>query len=415
MVIGNMIGVGVFTTSGFSLADLGSREWVLAAWVMGGGIALCGATCYGALARRIPESGGEYTFLSATIHPVVGFTAGWVSLLAGFTAPIAASALGLQSYFAQAVGGGVRPEWIGTGAIAVAALMHGLRLESGLRLQDLAVGVKLAAIVAFVGVGALLVMPRPVPAAAETAGFEIGAFAVTLVWISFAYSGWNAAVYVGGEVADPDRNLPRALWLGTGSVAVLYVALNAVFVYAAPVAELAGRAEVGAVAAEALGGARLRVALSALVALALFTSISAMVMAGPRVYARMAEDGLFPRLFRAGAVPSAAVALQAGLAVLVVWSTTLAQLLSYVGLMLGIFAAATVCGLLVLRRREGARRVPIPGHPWVPAIYLVGTLGASAFMVTRRPAEALAGLVTVLMALPLYAALRRRERLGARS
>ncbi len=408
-----MLGVGVFTTSGFSLADLGSREWVLAAWVVGGGIALCGATCYGALARRIPESGGEYTFLSATIHPAVGFTAGWVSLLAGFTAPIAAAALGLQAYLGEVFGSHLRPEWLGTAAIAAAAAMHGLHLEAGLRLQNLAVGLKLAAIVCFIGLGSFLLLPGPATQAATPAAtsdaFEIGAFAVTLVWISFAYSGWNATVYFAGEVSDPNRNVPRSLWLGATTVMVLYVALNAVFVYAAPLEDLAGRADVGAVAAQALGGEPLRAALSALVALALFTSISAMVMAGPRVYAQMAEDGLFPRLFRPAAVPSAAVVLQAGLAVAVVWSTGLAQLLSYVGFLLGISAAGTVCGLLILRRREGAARVPIPGFPWIPAVYLVGTLGASAFMATRRPSEALAGLATALVALPLYAALRWRN------
>ena len=146
LVIGNMIGVGVFTTSGFALADLGRREWVMLAWLVGGLLAMCGAISYGALARRILESGGEYTFLSRTIHPMAGFVAGWISLLAGFTAPIAAAALGLQAYLVGSGGGGVRPEWIGTGTILVVGLMHGLRLREGLLLQNFAVGLKLVAI-----------------------------------------------------------------------------------------------------------------------------------------------------------------------------------------------------------------------------------------------------------------------------
>jgi len=409
LVIANMLGTGVFTTSGFSLADLGSPNVVLAAWAVGGVIAFCGALSYGALARRIPRSGGEYTFLAETVHPLAGFLAGWVSLFAGFTAPIAAAAIGLQVYLGTALGTGdsVRPEWIGTAAIVFATVMHALRVESGVFVQNTAVIIKLVAIGLFVGLGAYLMGVRPSPAAAIAPAFDLGSFAVTLVWISFAYSGWNAAVYVGGEVVDPDRNLPRSLALATLIVTALYLSLNAVFLYSAPVSELVGRADIGAVAADALGGAPLRRALSALVGLALFTSISSMVMTGPRVYMQMAEDGLFPRLFRGGDVPSNAVALQGALAIAVVWSTNLAQLFSYIGFMLGVSAIATVLGLLATRWREGADRVPIPGYPWIPIVYLFGTAGASLFLIARKPDEALFGLATVLLGLPVYAAMQR--------
>ena len=413
IVVANMLGAGVFTTSGFSLADLGTPERVLAAWVVGGFLALCGATSYGALARRIPRSGGEYTFLTVTVHPLAGFLGGWVSLLAGFTAPIAAAALGLQAYLASAIGSDIRPEWIGTTVIILAALIHGFRINAGVVLQNVAVAVKLTAIVAFVGLGIWVVGDGSRPVVHAAPAFELGAFAVTLVWISFAYSGWNAAVYAAGEIRDPDRNLPRSLWLGTSVVMLLYLGLNAVFLYAAPVAELAGRADVGAAAALAIGGPMLQRGLSAIVALALFTSISSMVMVGPRVYAQMATDGVFPRIFRSGPEgPAAAIFLQAGLATLVVWNTGLAQLLSYIGFTLGLSAAATVLGLLGLRRKEGAERVPIPGYPWVPIFYLVGTLGAAGFMMVRQPAAAVAGLLTLLLGVPFYLL---TERLKGRS
>ncbi|MFP8879678.1 MAG: amino acid permease [Myxococcota bacterium] len=408
LVIANMLGVGVFTTSGFSLADLGSRNVVLAAWAVGGLLALCGALSYGALARRIPRSGGEYTFLAETVHPLAGFMAGWVSLFAGFTAPIAAAAIGLQVYLGSVFDSALeRPEWIGTAAIVLAASMHAVRIEGGLIVQNVAVSIKVAAIGIFVALGAFLLGVQPAAPQPVSPTFDIGAFAVTLVWISFAYSGWNAAVYVGGEVSDPDRNLPRSLVLGTLIVTVLYLAMNAVFVYSAPIVDLAGRVDIGAAAAEALGGPGLRRALSALVTLALFTSISSMVMTGPRVYMRMAEDGLFPRIFRPGDVPSDAIALQAALAIAVVWSANLAALLSYIGFMLGVSAIATVLGLLLLRSREGAERVPIPGYPWIPIVYLIGTTGASVFLVARKPDEAAWGFVTVLVGLPVYAAMRR--------
>jgi len=410
LVVANMIGAGVFTTSGFALADLGRPQVVLLAWGVGGLIAACGALSYGALARRIPESGGEYTFLSRTVHPLAGFLAGWVSLLVGFTAPIAAAALGLQAYLADSFGLAARPEWIGTTAILVAGLMHGLRLRAGVVLQNTAVALKLAVIAGFVLLGAMRIPSQADSAVIPSAGFEIGAFAVTLVWISFAYSGWNAVVYLAGEVREPERNLHRSLWLATGLVTLIYLALNAVFVYAAPVSALAGKAEVGAIAAEALGGAGLRRAVSVLVTLALFTSISSMVMVGPRVYARMAEDGLFPRrLGIAKEVPTAAVALQVGLAVLVAWVSGLRELLGYIGFTLGISAAATVGGLIALRRREGPLRVPVPGYPWIPGLFILATLAAAGFMAVRQPLEAGMGLLTVALGVPVYWLMRRRS------
>jgi len=414
LVVANMVGAGVFTTSGFALADLGRPEPVLLAWVVGGIMALCGALSYGALARRIPESGGEYTFLSRTVHPLAGFLAGWVSFLVGFTAPIAAAALGLQAYLAVSFGLAGRPEWIGTTAILLAGLMHGLRLRAGVVLQNLAVGVKLVLIGGFVLLGALRSPPQAGSAALPSVELELGAFAVTLVWISFAYSGWNAAVYLAGEVREPERNLHRSLLLATALVTLIYLALNAVFLYSAPPADLAGKAEIGAIAAEALGGNALRQAISALVALALFTSISSMVMAGPRVYARMAEDGLFPRRIGvAGDAPTAAVALQVGLAVLVAWITELRELLGYIGFTLGISAAATVAGLIALRRREGPQRVPVPGYPWIPGLFILVTLTAAGFMAVREPQEAAMGLLTVGLGIPVYWLMRSLSGRGA--
>jgi amino acid transporter len=414
VVVASMVGAGVFTTSGFALADLGTPGRVLAAWLVGGVVALCGALCYGALGRRFPESGGEYHLLRETVHPLAGFLAGWVSLLAGFTAPTAAAALGLQAYLAPFLGGAVDPRWIGTGAVALACLLHGSRVATGVVAQNLAVGLKLVLLAGFVLFGGWTLLAAPAAAPAPPVApppFEWGAFAVSLVWIGFAYSGWNAAVYVAGELRDPSRDLHRSLLLGAGAVTLLYLGLNAVFLHAAPVEQLAGRAEVGAVAADALGGAGLNRAVSALVALALFTSVSSLVMLGPRVYARMAEDGLFPRVFRAGSgAPAAAVALQGGLAVVVIWLSELAELLGYLGFTLGLSAAATVVGLVRHRRREGAAALAVPLWPLPPLIFLLATLGSAVFLLQRRPAESLGGLLTVVAGVPVWWALRRSGR-----
>ena len=411
LVVASMIGAGVFTTSGFALADLGSPARVLLAWTLGGASATCGALCYGALARAFPESGGEYTYLARTLHPLAGFLAGWVSLFAGFTAPIAAAALGLQVYLDSTFELGGDPRWIGTFAILAAGALHGLRLAPGVVAQNATVTLKLGLIAAFVVLGARGLGARAALPATPPPALDIGAFAVTLVWISFAYSGWNAATYVAGEVRRPARNLPLSLILGTALVTLAYLALNAVFVHAAPLEELAGKAEVGAIAAEALGGPGLRRFLTLIVALALFTSVSSMVMAGPRVYARMAQDGVLPRLFAFdGEVPARSVALQVALAIGVVWIARLRDLLSYVGFTLGLCAAASVVGLVRLRLTLGKERVPIPGWPLTPLIHVGVTLFASVFLVRSQPREAAIGVATFVLGPTLFFLQRRRAR-----
>jgi len=403
LVVANMIGVGVFTTSGFALADLQTPERVLLAWTLGGAIAILGALSYGALASRISESGGEYLLLSRTIHPVAGFLAGWVSLLAGFTAPIAAAAWGLQAY--------LRPDdtypWIGTLAIVIAGGLHGVWRAPGLVTQNLLVAVKLLLITGIVIFG-LTSLPTDIePSTAPMPG--IGVFAVTLVWISFSYSGWNAAVYVAGEVRDPKRGLPRSLLFGTLAVMALYLALNAVFVYAAPVEQLAGHKDIGAIAAAALGGETFANFVRVVIGIALFTSVSSMVLAGPRVYAKMADDGVFPRIFSTQhTAPAAAVWFQVAIAILVLWISTLRDLLGYIGYTLSLSTAVTIVGLFLLRRREGKENVPIPGYPWVPGLFVIATVYIGVRSMTLLPWNTLYGVLTPLSGLLVYYAMRRK-------
>ena len=395
LVVASMIGTGVFTTSGFALGDLGRRDLVVAAWVVGGLVALAGAASYGALARHIPEDGGEYTFLSQTLHPALGVVAGWVSMLAGFTAPIAAAALLLHEYLAGSFAWPLGAQLTATLAIVLAAAAHGLRTRHGLRAQDAAVALKLLALTTLLVVGfALRESAPPPPADGEAGGW--GAFAVTLVWVSFSYSGWNAAVYVGGRVRDPARTLPRALVLGTGLVALLYVALNALILYSAPQELLAYRPDVAAAAAGAIGGETAQRGLALVVTLGLLTSISAMTMLGPRVVARMAEDGALPRVLARGAdAPTTAVAAQALAAIVVVWLQDLQTLLGYIGFTLGLSAAGCVVGLMALRRRRGPEEVPVWGYPFVPLFFVLATLWGAAFMVAREPTASLYGALTL--------------------
>ncbi len=391
LVIASMIGTGVFTTSGFLLADLRSRWAVLGAWAMGGIIATLGALSYGALARRIPESGGEYLFLSRTLHPAAGYLAGWVSLLVGFSAPLAAAAFAFGEYAKPWM-----PGWpsrvSGTLLLVSFSAVHAADVRRGAWVQNAAVLLKVALIALFVG----FAFGR-VPDFADnfTGPVSVSGFGVSLVWISFSYSGWNAAVYVGGEVREPERILPRALLFGTVFVMVLYLAVNAAFLFAAPVGELAGRVEIGRIAAEHLGGPALANAVGALVALTLVSSVSSMVMAGPRVYARMAADGCLPRWLRTRqGPPRPAIYFQCCLALILLWTATYESLLTFIGFTLGLSTAATVLGLVRLRRREGVS-LRVPGWPWVPGLFLLSVLGTTAFSIMRRPLESLLGLATI--------------------
>lgn len=358
---------------------------------MGGVLAILGALSYGALARWIPESGGEFTFLSRTLHPAAGFLAGWVSLLVGFSAPLAAAAMGLGEY-ARPWLGGLSPRVTGSVLIVAFAAVHGASVRGGARAQNWTVVIKILLIAGFIAFGLTRCAgAAPLPHASG----DFSNLAVALVWISFSYSGWNAAVYIGGEIRDPERNLPRALLWGTGVVTLLYLGLNAVFVFAAPVEMLAGKLDIGRVAAQAIGGDAWGTAISVLITLALVTSVSSLTMAGPRVYAKMAAEANLPRwLATAGGPPRAAMVFQLVIALGLLWTAAYEQLLTFIGFTLGLSAAATIVGLIALRRREGARLVVV-GWPWVPWAFVASSLAITGFTIWRRPWESAAALATL--------------------
>lgn len=390
LVVATMIGTGVFTTSGFLLADLKSPWLVLAVWVVGGVMAALGALSYGALARRIPESGGEYLFLSRTLHPAAGYVAGWVTLFVGFAAPVAASAFAFGEYTKAWTLW--KPQCSGTLLVLAFTAIHAAHVRRGAWLQNAGIIIEVALLIGF----AVLALPRvhfTPPAPHEAA--SLGAFGVSLVWVTYSYTGWNSAVYIGGEVIAPERNLPRSLLLGSALVTLLYLALNAVFVFAAPVGELAGKLEIGRAAAQAVGGSTWADAVTALIALVLMMSVSSLVMAGPRVCAKMAADGYLPRWLAAReGPPRAAIACQSVLALTMLWTATFQSLLTYVGFTLSLSTAATVAGLMVLKRREGDS-LPVPGWPWVPMLFLAAVLLMTGFTVLQRPLESGAALATI--------------------
>jgi len=404
LVVANMIGAGVFTTSGFALADLGSPNRVMLAWVFGGVLAMCGALSYGALSKHISESGGEYLFLSRVIHPMAGFIAGCVSLVAGFSGAIALSAIAFEAYF-----GAMLPFTIPTGSLAVsvvliAAILHGIRVSVGAGVQDLIVGLKFVLILVFIGVAVVSIrssgtgLEFPTPPA-----FSMASFAMSMVWISLSYSGYNAAVYIAGEAREKERLVPKAIWVGTLLVTVIYLALNSIFMYLVPFEVATGREDVAVAAATYLGGENLAYLVRIIVGIALLTSVFAMVMLGPRVYARMAEDGFFPKFFRfQGDVPRASIAFQAGAAILFISFTSLKDLLSYLGFTLSICAALTVFCLFLVKRRQSNSVLKIPGYPLVPAFFVLATISLAAIGVWRNPFELLFALLTFVVGALVY-------------
>ena len=415
LVVANMVGAGVFTTSGFALGDLGSPLRVLAAWVIGGLLALCGALSYGMLARLIPASGGEYLYLSRNLHPRAGFIAGWVSLLAGFVGAIAYAAITFSVYVAPVAPDSFTSQWIATSVIAVAAMLHAFRLRQGAWVQNLAVALKLILIGGFcafavgaVGVDDWQGLNEMDERAELVPPFSIAAFALTLMWISFSYSGFNAAVYIAGEVPVARKIVPRGLLLGTFVTMLVYLALNAVFVLAAPYDAIAFQEDVAAAAAQAIGGDWLAIAVRVVIAIALFTSVSAMTMVGPRVYAKMADDGLMPRALRLkGETPMLSVLMQSALAIVVVWIAGLRELLSYLGFTLALCTAATVATLFVVARRQPRIAAALPGYPWAPLVFVSFTLVFAALAATQSPWEMAAALATLVSGLLLYAGVRR--------
>jgi amino acid transporter len=413
LVAASMIGVGVYTTSGYTLAALGSPSRVIAAWIVGGLIAICGAIGYGALANRFTESGGEYMFLSRTLHPVAGLVAGWVSLLAGFTGAIAIAAIGLEEYLVPMVfdsSESTPPGLIAIAAVLIAAVLHTIGVQSAARAQDAVVIIKLLLIGGFIVFALRSVGSWPnVLEQAPAKALSLWDFAGQLVWISFSYAGFNAAVYIAGEVREPERNVARAMLAGTVLVTLIYVALNTIFVLSTEAAVITGPeiGQVAATAATTLGGAGFANFVRGVIIISLFTSVSALVMTGPRVYAKMADDGFFPRFFRfEDKPPVIAIWFQAILAVIVISISELKSLLGYLGLTLSVCSALTVSMLFVLKLRGD--KIHLPWFGIAPAIYVLGTLLIAVMYGIDQPAQAGATAATIAVGLILYPFIAKR-------
>ena len=417
LVAASMIGAGVFTTSGYTLGDLGSPWLVMAAWTVAGLIAISGSLCYGALATRFAESGGEYLFLSRVLHPVAGMMAGWVSLLAGFTGAIAFAATAFAKYLqpllpdTMPVNSGV----IASCMVVAAAILHVSGVKPGARVQDVVVILKFVLIGAFIvvavywltsldrGPSQAILNPQVSGPPPPWIGLR---FATALMWISLSYSGFNAAVYIAGEVKEPKRNVRRAMIGGTLLVTIAYLMLNAIFVFAAPAETIMFQEQVATIAAFEIGGHSFATFVRVVILICLFSSVSALIMSGPRVYAKMADDGCLPAFLRfKNRPPANAIWLQAILAIIVISISDFKELLGYLGFTLSVSAALTASMLFFIRREPGS----LLWYPWPPILFVGGTLLTATFAAIREPTEALVGIATIAFGAILYPWYTRRH------
>lgn len=418
-VITNMVGTGIFTVPAFVRVATGNGLATLGVWMLGGLVALSGALCYAELATRIPEAGGEYQYLSRIYGKLWGFVSGWISFLVGFSAAIAASALGAANYAAEVFGGDANAPIIaglkitqgaaiGALLIALFAIFHSAGVRPSGKLQTIIATLVVGAIVLFVFAG--IATGRGNWHGITQGSPASGLWWIALIQVSFAYSGWNAASYLAGEAKDPRRTLPRALVGGTIIVVLLYVALNLLFLYAMPAANWKSDIAIGKQAAEILFGKTGATFVSFIITLTILGSVSAMTAAGPRVYYAMAGDGLAPSFFRRlgrGSAPVFSILAQACVAMILVLTGEFENLLIYTGSALSLMAVLTVSGVWVIRRRQ--KTAPANGaifrtwgYPVTPVIFLLLEITAFVQGLKERPGPTGAALLTILAGVVIY-------------
>jgi len=421
-IVTSMVGAGIFTTSGLMLARLGSSWLVLLCWFLGGTVALAGALSYAELATMMPKAGAEYVYLREIYGRPAAFLTGWTSFFVGFSAPIAASAVACATYLTSAR---LLPStWIAQKGIAlaiVAALtaLHYTGVRRGAVGQNIFAALNVFVLAGIVvwgfsrGAGNWQFLRNSTDFWMPGRASQIG---LALLWVMFAYSGWNSSAYIAEEVKQPARTLPRSLFVGTLTIIALYVAVNLFFFHAAPSAELSGRVAVGEIAVRHAMGPQAATGLAIVVSVLLLAAISAYIFIGPRVYFAMARDGLFfqfaARIHPRYETPGLAIATQGICTVAMILTGTFEQLLTYIGFALGIFPWLAVAGVIVLRQRQPGRERPyrVLGYPFVPLYYLLATAYILGAALVARPLPSLLAILTVAAGLPIYWFIERRRR-----
>ena len=424
IVVADMVGVGVFTSLGFQLQDISSGFSLLMLWVVGGVVALCGAFSYAELAAMFPRSSGEYNFLRRTYHPAVGFLAGWVSATVGFAAPVALAAMAFGVYFTSVVPQ-APPLALGLGVTWLAALVHLAGIRLGSAFQNAWTAAKIALIVVFIAAGIWAGTgtggAQPISFAPTTHDLTVmrsAAFAISLVFVMYSYSGWNAATYIIGEIREPQKTVPAALFAATFIVMLLYVGLNAVFLYTTPTVDMVGQLNVAMIAGNHVFGVEGGRIVGMLISIGLVSSIGAMMWIGPRVTMAMGEDAPLLRFFSRKSkndVPAAAIVLQLVVSNLLLLTQSFEKVLDFIQFSLSFCSFLAVLGVIKLRWTHP--KLPRPyrtwGYPVTPLVFLAATAFVMFYLVVNRPEQSLAGFAMMLAGLVVYAAATRSARRSA--
>ena len=404
-----MIGTGVFTSLGFQLLDIQSVFPLIMLWVIGGVVALCGALTYSELGAALPRSGGEYHLLSRIIHPSVGFGAGIVSATVGFTAPAVLAAIALGSYL-SAVFPGLNQTIV---ASVILVGLHGLHMKSvkwGTIFQDSSTAVKIGLILIFISFGffsdvsqSISILPKP----GDGALMLSSGFAVSLVWVSYAYTGWNSAVYIAGEIQDPKINISRSMLIATGFVMILYIMLNYIFLYTAPMAAMVGRVDVGYISGVQIFGEIGAKLMGLGISILLLSTVSSYVYIGPRIMQIMGEDHSFLEFLKnrnTDDIPLNAFCVQLVLSFLFILTSSFEQVLMYAGISLIITTTLTVISLFILRWKEPKLDRPyrVWGYPITPLVFLVVNVWIIAYSIKETTFESFIGIGIITLSIGLY-------------
>ena len=425
IVMGGIIGAGIFMNPSVVARALPSSSMILLAWLLGGLIALLGAFVYAELAVWRPNVGGVYVYLRDAFHPLVAFLYGWTLLLVVQTGGMAAVAVTFGVYARELTGGVVSAQWLAVGALTILTVINCFGARAGSSVQSTLMVLKIVAIAMLVTVGWLAVGEGAAPSATSeagamgsTGGVPLLAMGAAMVPVIFAYGGWQTASFVGGELKDPVRDLPRGLVFGVSGVVLLYLAVNAVCL------AVLGRAGLAATSAPASNVMRLALGpvgatlIAGGIAISTAGFLSQGMLTAPRVYFAMARDGLFFRkvgeVHRGTQAPVFAIALQGAWAVVIALSGRYEEILNYVVAIDTLFFGLTGVALLVFRARErrglvrrpaGGRRMP--GHPWTTLIFTVAFFALALNTVMQFPRSAGIGVVILLLGLPVYWLWRR--------
>jgi len=435
LVIANIIGAGIFTSTGFQAGALGHPGYIFLLWIVGGLLAFCGALCYAELGAAMPRAGAEYVYLRETYGLPFGFMSAFISLFAGFAAPIASALKSLVRYLTlffpalasePVLWGFINVnDWIAIGLAWILVAIHLRGIRGGIRFNDWITLFKLTGIILIIAAAAAigkghfsnLAYVSPSYGAMSLAD-KWGAFANSLIFVMFCYSGWNASAYVAGEIKDPQKNLPRSLMLGTLIVVLLYLGLNTVYFYGANVDALANKVEVGLIAANALFGNAGAVLVTAALSISLVASASAMTIVGPRVYYALGRDyspfRLFARTSSTTGAPAASLLLQGVITSVMILSGRVDQIQQYVGFTLTLFASIAISCVIVLRFKRPQMERPFRtwGYPVTPLLFLAVSAWALIWNFRGRPLESILSLVTVLLGGAVFYATTARKRVS---